>query len=235
MLALFVAPVLLDAAFDASLRDLRDNWAPLAGLVVFAVCLTTAAVAAGRPCAVAGLALGAGHRARRDRRPARCRCRNRGAALTPPAQRVLTILEGESLLNDASALLIYRLAVSAVAAGSFSVEAVAPAFLLAVLGSIVAGPALGWLVQRLLERVQHIPTAIILQFVGTFAVWVLAESTGLSGVLTTVLLRHDARPYRPRADPRTDPHPHQRGLGHRDLRPQHLCFHLHRPADPPHP
>src|SRR6188508_3152970 len=44
-LALFIAPVLLDAAFDASLRDLRDNWAPVTGLVVFAVGLTTVAVA----------------------------------------------------------------------------------------------------------------------------------------------------------------------------------------------
>src|ERR671930_2444606 len=44
-LALFVAPVLLDAAYDASPRDLRDNWAPLTGLVVVAVGLTTAAVA----------------------------------------------------------------------------------------------------------------------------------------------------------------------------------------------
>src|SRR3954470_15724667 len=45
-LALFVAPVLLDAAYDASLRDLRDNWLPVAGLVIFAVGLTAAAVAA---------------------------------------------------------------------------------------------------------------------------------------------------------------------------------------------
>src|SRR5215203_4467025 len=44
-LALFVAPVLLDAAYDASPRDLRDNWAPVTGLVVFAVTLTTFAVA----------------------------------------------------------------------------------------------------------------------------------------------------------------------------------------------
>jgi len=186
VLALFVAPVLLDAAFDASLRDLRDNWAPVASLVVFAVCLTTAAVAAvahallpGLPWAAA-IALGA-IVAPPDAVAATAVLRS----LHPP-KRILTILEGESLLNDASALLIYRLAVSAVAAGSFSVEAVAPAFLLAVLGSIVAGPTLGWLVQRLLERVQHIPTAIILQFVSTFAVWVLAERTGLSGVLTTV-------------------------------------------------
>lgn len=44
-LALFVAPVLLDAAYDASPRDLKDNWAPVTGLVVFAVVFTTAAVA----------------------------------------------------------------------------------------------------------------------------------------------------------------------------------------------
>ena len=44
-LALFVAPVLLDAAYDASPRDLKDNWAPVTGLVVVAVGLTTAAVA----------------------------------------------------------------------------------------------------------------------------------------------------------------------------------------------
>src|SRR5205085_8941021 len=42
------------------------------------------------------------------------------------------------------------------------------------------------IVQRALERVQHVPTAIILQFVGTFTVWLLAEQAGLSGVLTTV-------------------------------------------------
>jgi len=186
VLALFVAPVLLDAAFDASLRDLRDNWAPVTGLVVFAVGLTTAAVAAVAHALVPGMpwapavALGA-IVAPPDAVAAT-------AVLRPlrPPQRILTVLEGESLLNDASALLIYRLALGAVAAGSFSMRAVAPTFLLAVLGSLVAGPALGWLAQRLLERVQHVPTAIILQFVSTIAVWLLAEQAGLSGVLTTV-------------------------------------------------
>ena len=106
-------------------------------------------------------------------------------ALKPP-HRILTILEGESLLNDASALLIYRLAVGAVAAQGFSIGAVAPTFLLAVAGSLVVGPALGWLFQRLIDRVQHVPTAIILQFVITFGVWILADRIGLSGVLTMV-------------------------------------------------
>jgi CPA1 family monovalent cation:H+ antiporter len=99
---------------------------------------------------------------------------------------LLTILEGESLLNDASALLIFRLAVGAVATNSFSISAVAPTFLFVVAGSVVAGPALGWLILRMTERIRHIPTTIILQFIGTFGVWMLAERVGLSGVLTTV-------------------------------------------------
>jgi CPA1 family monovalent cation:H+ antiporter len=185
-LALFVAPVLLDAAYDASLRDLRDNWAPVTGLVVFAVGFTTAAVAVATHTLIptmpwaAAIALGAVV-APPDAVAAT-------AVLRPlrPPHRVLTILEGESLLNDATALMIFRLAVGAVAANGFSFAAVAPTFLLAVAGSVVVGPALGWLVLRLMERVQHVPTAIILQFVSTFGIWMLAERVGLSGVLTMV-------------------------------------------------
>jgi CPA1 family monovalent cation:H+ antiporter len=184
-LAIFVAPVLLDAAYDASLRDLRDNWVPVTGLVVFAVGLTTAAVAAVVHALIpmpwpAAIALGA-IVAPPDAVAATAVLRQ----LRPP-HRLLTILEGESLLNDASALLIYRLAVGAVAANGFSFASVAPTFLLAVAGSLVIGPALGWLVLRVMERVRHVPTSIILQFVSTFGVWMLAERVGLSGVLTTV-------------------------------------------------
>src|SRR5438067_792724 len=60
------------------------------------------------------------------------------------------------------------------------------ACLLGVGGSVVAGAALGWLTMRLTERVRHVPTSIILQFVCTFGVWLVAEAAGLSGVLTTV-------------------------------------------------
>ncbi len=185
-LALFVAPILLDAAYDASLRDLRDNWAPVTGLVVFAVGLTTAAVAVvvdalmpAMPWAAA-VALGA-IVAPPDAVAATAVLRQ----LRPP-QRIMTILEGESLLNDASALLIYRVAVGAVMANGFSISTVVPTFMLAIAGSIVAGPILGWIILRVSERVHHVPTSIILQFVGTFGVWMLAERIGLSGVLTTV-------------------------------------------------
>jgi Na+/H+ antiporter len=185
-LALFVAPVLLDAAYDASPRDLKDNWAPLIGLVVVAVIVTTAVVAGvarllvpAMPWATA-IALGAVV-APPDAAAAIAVLRQ-----VRPPHRILTILEGESLLNDASALLIYRLAVGAATANAFSIRTVAPTFMLAVAGSLVAGPALGWLVVRLLERVRHVPTSIILQFVTTFGVWILADRVGLSGVLTMV-------------------------------------------------
>ena len=185
-LAIFVAPVLLDAAYDASSRDLKDNWAPVTGLVVFAVGFTTIAVAVvvralvpGMPWAPA-IALGAVV-APPDAVAATAVLRQ----LRPP-HRILTILEGESLLNDASALLIYRLALGAVAANGFSLAAVAPTFLLAVAGSLVVGPALGWLTLQLMDRIQHVPTAIILQFVTTLSVWLVAEHIGLSGVLTVV-------------------------------------------------
>src|SRR5947208_6540012 len=117
-LALFVAPILLDAAYDASPRDLKDNWAPLTSLVVIAVGLTTAAVALVARTFVpempwaAAIALGAVV-APPDAAAATAVLRQ----LRPP-HRILTILEGESLLNDASALLVYRLAVASTVAGA---------------------------------------------------------------------------------------------------------------------
>jgi Sodium/hydrogen exchanger family len=96
-LALFVAPALLDAAYDASLRDLRDNWAPVTSLVVFAVGFTTAAVAIVAHTLIptmpwaAAIALGA-IVAPPDAVAAT-------AVLRPlrPPHRILTILEGEAV------------------------------------------------------------------------------------------------------------------------------------------
>ncbi len=185
-LALFVAPVLLDAAYDASPRDLKENWVPLVNLVVVSVGLTTVAVAwvvhalvPAIPWAAA-IALGA------IVSPPDATAATAVLRHVKPPHRILTILEGESLLNDASALLIYRLAIGAVAANTFSLAAVAPTFLFVVAGSFVAGLAASWVVLRLMTRVRDVPTAIILQFITTFGVWILAERIGLSGILTMV-------------------------------------------------
>ena len=116
-LALFVAPVLLDAAFDASTRDLRDNWVPLTSLVLVAVGVTVAAVAGTARLLLPEMPWAAAV--------------TLGAIVAPPdaasatailrqvrlPHRLAVIIEGESLLNDASALLIYRLAIGATAGG----------------------------------------------------------------------------------------------------------------------
>ena len=233
VLALFVAPILVDAGYDASLRDLRDNWAPLVSLVIVAVGLTTAAVAVVAHALVPGLPWAAAIALGAIVAPPDAVAAT--AVLRPlrPPQRILGILEGESLLNDASALLIYRLAVGAVAAGGFSVQAVAPTFLLAVLGSLIAGPALGWLVQRVLERVQHIPTAIILH-VRQHDQRVAGGGTRRPvGRADHRVLRDDAGAHGAGAHAGAHSHPDQRGVGHGGVRAEHLRVHLHRAADPP--
>ena len=183
-LALFVAPVLLDAAYDASPRDLRDNWLPVGGLVLGAVGLTVAAVAAvtrwlepSLPWAAA-VAL--------------------GAIVAPPdaaaaaavlrqvrlPHRLVVVLEGESLLNDASALLIYRLAVGAAVGGVTAWTG--PLLVLAAVGGAALGVALARAYLALAARVEGGAPSVVLQFLGTFGVWLLAEGLGLSAVLTVV-------------------------------------------------
>lgn len=185
-LTLFVAPVLLDAAYDASPRDLRHHWRPVASLALLAVALTVAAVAVVArwlvpelPWAVA-IALGA-IVAPPDAAAATTVLRQ----LNPP-HRLLVILEGESLFNDASALLIYRLAVGAVASGAVLGWALIPVLLANTLGSVLLGVVLSRLMLLTTTRINDVATAVIVQFIGTFAVWMLAERLHLSGIVTMV-------------------------------------------------
>ncbi len=183
VLTLFVAPSLLDAAYDASPRDLRDNWLPIAGSAVVAVVLTVAAVACAArwlrpdmPWAVA-VVLGA-IVAPPDASAATAVLR----ALRPP-HRVMVILEGESLFNDAMALLIYRMALG-VALGSWSGWTEAPMLTLSLAGGAVLGTALGRVFPPVVARIKDGPTSVIVQFVSTFALWILASRLGLSPILT---------------------------------------------------
>ena len=186
-LALFVAPVLLDAAFDTSIRDLRINWFPVAMLVLAAVAITTATVAyvvhwmgPAMPWAAA-IALGA-IVAPPDAAAATAVLRS-----VKLPYRILKILEGESLLNDASALLIYRVAVGAAMASSLSAGKVVPELTVAIIGSFAAGYLFAKGSMLVTSRIRDVPTAIIMQFAGTFTVWILAEKLGLSGILTIVV------------------------------------------------
>lgn len=186
-LALFVAPALMEAGFGASPRDLKTNAAPIAGLVLAAVVTTVVAVAwtahalvPGLPWAAA-IALGA-LVAPTDASAATPILRH----LSPP-HRLMTILEGESLFNDAAALLIYRGALVVVGAGAFHPWTQLPLLLLSVAGGLVAGYLLGKLYLLLANWLHDRTVSIVMQFVATFLVWILAERLGLSPIITVVV------------------------------------------------
>jgi Na+/H+ antiporter len=186
-LALFVAPTLLDSAYDASRRDLRANLVPLVSLAGVMVVLTVAAVAWGVRLVVPAMGWA----------PAIAL----GAIVAPPdasagaavlrslrlPHRLLVILEGESLFNDATSLLVFRMAVGAAVTGAFSGWHVIPMLVLTCGGGIVTG----WLLARiqiwLTAHVKDLAINVLLQFLGTFAVWMLADSVGLSAIITVVV------------------------------------------------
>ena len=176
----------MDAAFDNSLRDLRENWIPIASLVFMAVAVTTAAVALvarwlvpAMPWPVAVVL---------------------GAAVAPPdaaaatavlkevrlPHRIVAILEDESLLNDASALLIYRLAIGAAVAHTNNAIAVTSTLAFVLVGSIAVGALLAFTYGNIVSRFSDVPSAIVMQFIGAFGAWIVADLLSLSGVLVVV-------------------------------------------------
>lgn len=184
-LALFVAPALLDSSFDTAPRALRRNWLPLLSLVVVAVLLTTAAVAwAG--WAMAGLPLAAAI--------------TLGAIVAPPdavaaaavmqrfnlPRRTLAIINGESLLNDAVALLVFGTATAVVASPGASLASQAPLLLLAVPGGALAGIVMGRVFVWLAPSVAGTLSSTIVEFVMTFGTWILAERAHLSPIIAVV-------------------------------------------------
>ena len=186
-LALFVAPVLLDAAFDASPRDLRANWRPVASLALGAVGLTIITVAVVVRALVPGMSWGAAVALGAIVAPPDAAAATTVLKQLRPPHRLLVILEGESLFNDASALLVYRLAVGATITGVLSRSSVAPTLLVVTLGSVVLGLVLSRLTLAIFARIKDVSTAVVFQFCGTFAVWILAEKLRLSGIITVVV------------------------------------------------
>ncbi len=183
---LFVLPPLLyPAALFTPWRDFRANARPIGLLAIGLVLFTTVAVAylahyyMDLPLA-AGFVL--------------------GAIISPPdaiaataiadrlkiPRRIVTILEGESLINDATALVVYRVALVAVATGTFSLAHATGQFFLVGLGGNVIGLAVGWLAEQFHKRVDDPPIEITVSLLTPFVAYLAAERVGVSGVLAVV-------------------------------------------------
>jgi Na+/H+ antiporter len=185
-LALFVAPALLDASYDASPRDLRKNLVPVASLALGAVALTIVAVAVVARLFFPDLGWAAAITLGAIVAPPDAAAATAVLRQVRPPHRVLVILEGESLFNDASALLVYRIAAATAVSGVFSGWTVLPMLALTCGGGVLAGWALAHLQLWLLKRLEDVAITVLSQFVGTFAVWIAAEHLGLSAILTVV-------------------------------------------------
>lgn len=185
-LALFIAPILLDAAFDFPLAAVRRLWRPLVALAIVAVLLTTGVVAwigwayAGLPIAAA-IALGA-IVAPPDAAAATTVLRS--AKLPRGAVQVLT---GESLLNDASALLLYTAAVAIQSKGGLDGGS-AIQLGLAVPGGIALGFACAGVMRLVIPFTKGSLGGNLFEFAATYFAWLLAERMGLSAVLCVVTL-----------------------------------------------
>jgi Na+/H+ antiporter len=196
VLALFVAPAVLDSAFDMPPREMLRNWVPLVSLAVVLVLLTTAAVA-WAAVALAGLPIAAAIAL--------------GAIVAPPdaaaasavlqefslPRRTMAVLQGESLLNDAVALLLFGLAVSAAAAPDGGWRSLAPRLLIAVPGGAVLGVLSAQLGMRIFLKLAGTLSLVIVQFLIGYGTWILAERLQLSPIVAEVALATVIAHYMP--------------------------------------
>ncbi|WP_328852234.1 Na+/H+ antiporter [Micromonospora globbae] len=187
VLTVVLPPLLYSAALDSSLLAIRKNMRIVVSLSVVLVLVTALAIGWGFHLFVAGATLAAGVAV--------------GAAVAPPdpvaalavgrrvnlPPKLVTIIQGEGLLNDATALTILSVAVTAAVSGTFSFAAAAGQFVLAAAGGLVVGAAVAWAVRlaRPLTRDPLLSNAISLAT--PFVAFLLGEELHVSGVLAVVV------------------------------------------------
>lgn len=185
VLVIFLPPLLYVAAFFTDLRELRSYARALSLTAIGLVLLTTCAVAVvaheliGLPWAVA-FALGA-IVSPTDPIAATTIARQLGVP-----RRMVNLIEGESLVNDSSALIAYRVAVAAAIGGSFSLLDATVEFVVAVVGGIGIGLLVGAAIAEVRRRLDDVPVEITISIFSGFAAYLPAEGLGVSGVLAAV-------------------------------------------------
>ena len=185
VLLVILPPLIYSAGVSMSWREFRFNLRPIALLAFGCVLFTTCSVAAamhyllGWQWGVAFLL---------------------GAIVAPPdvvaplaiarrlglPRRLVVVLEGEGLANDATALILYRFAVAAVATGAFSMGKAAGTFALIVVGEIIWGIGVGWLALQLRYWARNTRVEITLSLMTPYLAYWVPEHFGGSGVLATV-------------------------------------------------
>ena len=183
---LFLPPLLYPAAIFTSWRDFRLNLRSILPLAIVLVLLTMTVTAylfhhlVGLPLAV-GFVF--------------------GAIISPPdavaalavtqnlrvPRKIIVILEGESLVNDATSFIAFRFAVAAVITGMFSLAQASLQFLFVAAGGICVGLAVGWLIVQLQKRLDDPPVQTLFSLLTPYVAYFSGESLHVSGILAVVI------------------------------------------------
>jgi len=179
-------PLLYGAAFFTSLRDLRANIRPVGLLAVGLVLLTMVVVAVVAHTIVPGLPWAAAFVL--------------GAVVSPTdpiaataimqrlgvPRRIVNVVEGESLVNDGTALVAYRFAVVAAVSGTFSLWEAGLSFLVNVAGGVAVGLGVGWVVRQVRRRLDFPPAEVTISLLTGYFAYLPAELIGVSAVIAAV-------------------------------------------------
>ena len=182
----FLPPILQSAGYWSSLRELRAQLIPLTWLVLGLTLVTMVAVAVVAQAVIPSInwaeafVLGA-IVAPTDPVSAIATFQRLGISV-----RVATLVEGESMINDAVALVSYKVALIAVVSGAFTADTVLDDLIIGVVGGVAVGLVLAWVAARALRKLDDPPLAIVLTVLTAYASFAFADGIGASGVLAAV-------------------------------------------------
>ncbi len=195
----FLPPLLTSAAWNSSWRAFRANLRPILLLAIGLVLATTCVVAVVAHAAIAGITWPVAFVL--------------GAIVSPPdavaataiterlnvPKRIVTVLEGESLVNDATGLVAYRFGIAAAVAGTFSIWEAGLRFVSVGVGGVLVGLATGWLVIWIHRQLDNPLVEVSTTVLMSYAAYLLAEHLGVSGVLAAVAIGFYHRWHSPEA------------------------------------
>ena len=187
LLVVFLPPLLAAAGFYASPRELRAETGQLAYLAVGLVLATMGAVAVAAHALIDGLSWPAAFVLGAVVAPTDPIAATATFSRMHVPERVALLVEGEAMINDATALVAFRVALGAAVAGTFSAGEAAVDFVGSAVGGIAVGLASGWLERRVVRKLDDRPLAILMTLLFPYAAYVAAEEAGASGVLAAVV------------------------------------------------
>jgi Na+/H+ antiporter len=186
VLVIFLPPLLYSAAFFANLHDLRRDLRAISMMAVGLVLLTMCTVAVVAHALVDGLPWGAAFALGAIVAPTDPLAATEIARRQAAPRRVESLIEGESLVNDGTALVAYRVAVAAAVGGGFSLWEAGLEFVLGAIGGVLIGLAVGWTISEIRRRLDDPPVEITISLLSGYAGYLPAEALHASGVLAAV-------------------------------------------------